>query len=60
MSCRTRSYSRSQPDLPLSKFLVLLEEHAEADDSPVDQQASDYRHEHGFDLDEIGMRKNDR
>lgn len=40
------------------EFLLLMEEHAEADDGSVDQQSTDYGHDHGFNLDETGVREN--
>lgn len=36
-----------------------MEEHAEADDGPVDQQAADDGHDHGLDADEVGVREDD-
>jgi hypothetical protein len=36
-----------------------VEEHAEADDGSVNQQAADYRHDHGLDLDELGVGEDD-
>lgn len=41
----------------LLKLLFFLEEHAEADDGSVNQQAAGDGHDHGFDSDEIGMRE---
>jgi hypothetical protein len=40
--------------------MLLLEEHAKADDGPVDQEAADYGHDHGFDLDEVGVGEHNR
>ena len=42
------------------ELLLLLEEQAEADDGSVDQQATYDRHDHGLELDEIGVCENDR
>lgn len=42
------------------ELLVFVEEHAEADDGPVDQQTTNYGHDHGFDLNEVRVRKNNR
>lgn len=42
------------------KLLLLLEEHAEADDGPVDQKAAGDGHDHGFDSDQIGVREDNR
>ena len=46
-------------ETPRLEFLVLLEEHAEADDGPVDQQSADYGHDHGLDADEVGVGEDD-
>lgn len=35
------------------KLLLLVEEHAEADDGSVDKEAAQNRHDHGFDADEV-------
>ena len=42
------------------EFLLLVEEHAKADNGPVDQKAANYGHDHGLNLDEIGVREDDR
>lgn len=44
----------------LLKLLLFLEEHAEADDGSVNQQAAGDGHDHGFDSDEIGVREDGR
>lgn len=41
----------------LLELLLLLEEHAEADDGPVDQQAADDAHGHGRGVDEVRVRQ---
>ncbi|KAI0470876.1 hypothetical protein GGR56DRAFT_118147 [Xylariaceae sp. FL0804] len=49
------SVDRSTP----LELLLLLEEHAERDDSPVDQQPPDDAHGHGADLDQVRVREDD-
>jgi len=44
-----------RPDIIFLEILLLLKEHREADDSPVDQQAPNYRHGHGWDGDEAAV-----
>lgn len=48
------SYSTATP----LKVLLLLEEHAEADDCPVDEEPAGYRHDHRLGPDEVRVRKN--
>ena len=43
-----------------SKFLLFLEEHREANNSSVDQQTTENRHDHGGELDLSAVCKNDR
>lgn len=45
---------------PRLELLLLGEKHAEADDGSVNQQATNYGHDHRLDLDETGMREDDR
>lgn len=42
------------------ELLVFMEEHAEADDGSVNQQTTNYGHDHGFNLDEVRVRENNR
>lgn len=58
VSCPLRVLVESSTIGSRSEILLLLEEHAEADDGSVDQQAAQYRHDHSLDLDEVGMREN--
>lgn len=44
---------------PRLELLLLGEKHAEADDGSVNQQATNYGHDHGLDLNETGMREDD-
>jgi hypothetical protein len=50
-------FVRRHPEL---KLLFLLEEETEADDGAVDEQAAYYGHDHGLDVDDAGMRKDNR
>jgi hypothetical protein len=43
-----------------SELLLLLEEQAEADDSAVNQQSSDYAHDHSGKVDQFSVCENDR
>ena len=52
-------HSAAPPKSAGLEFLLLLEEHAETDDSPVNQQATNNGHDHSFDLDQVGVREND-
>jgi hypothetical protein len=42
------------------KLLLLLEEHAEADDGAVNEKPTHHRHNHGTDFDEARVREDDR
>jgi hypothetical protein len=41
------------------EFLLFLKEHTEADDGSVNQQATNHRHDHSLDLNQIGVSEND-
>lgn len=63
LSCVMTAYSvqvEQTPPVSSLELLLLVEEHAEADDGSVDEETAGHRHDHGLNLDEARVRKNNR